>query len=712
MPYQIKKHALLIGIDCYKRDPSKTETPRVNVHGKKIVYRDLQGSVNDALAVRHFLINNMGVENSNITMLLAPVPGRKHHLGLPEGQYKEPTYENIIRALVQLAMEVKSGDLVYIHYSGHGGHATTVFSELKHDKGAEDHSIVPSDIICGGKYLRDVEIGALLQDIVKKEVILTVVLDSCYSGGALRDDDNDEDDEDAEEDTRGISPLYQSDRDVDFPTDKDILASIGRWGTVDNWMQAPRGFVVLTACQDHEKAKEMFVFKNGPRRKHGVLTHWLLDTIRTNPQLLSSDAVYNRVCATIVNNQKEQTPHIIGDRDRFFFDSKFRPRFSTLPVRASATRHSLVLGGGAVDCIRAKSVYSILPIEFDFSQQITQNDILARVQIKTVRAVESTADFLGDEVMRWQEIREGCHAVLYNLPIESQSTVKFWANDDSQLLDFRKEFDDACANSSAAWLRYVDDDAVFNVKVAENGSLEIDDQAGLFTTHIAEHLQPIEWNDEDRMSRLVIRLSHLARFKLIKGLDNPGFRENSLANLISVDVGPAPSEICGNGYPPVTEMTKDKGIYKVPLKSWFQISIKNNTKMNVGVVIFNLTLDFEIGKVFPKGEPYRTLAPGATACGPLYVDIPSHLADLATEDIPFVDIFKVFVSVPPKDLNSLEMDSLVDKSTRDDETELEDSLSNLDGILEELSPLTRHGYSPESMEGDWHTFDIRVEGVS
>ncbi len=49
------------------------------------------------------------------------------------------------------------------------------------------HALVPTDI---GKptsrYLHDIELAALLQRIVDKGLVVTVVLDSCHSGGTTR----------------------------------------------------------------------------------------------------------------------------------------------------------------------------------------------------------------------------------------------------------------------------------------------------------------------------------------------------------------------------------------------------------------------------------------------------------------------------------------------------------------------------------------------
>ena len=98
-----------------------------------------------------------------------------------------PTYANMVKAFQQLTQTVQPGDQVYIQYSGHGGRTTTMFPALKGET-AFDEGLVPLDIgdpdNPDARYLRDVEMHNLLQDLVDKEVRLTVVFDCCRSGGA------------------------------------------------------------------------------------------------------------------------------------------------------------------------------------------------------------------------------------------------------------------------------------------------------------------------------------------------------------------------------------------------------------------------------------------------------------------------------------------------------------------------------------------------
>ena len=63
----------------------------------------------------------------------------------------------------------------------HGGRTTTAFPEIK-AAGDLDEALVPYDIgDSEARYLRDVELGALLKSIADTGALLTVVLDSCHS---------------------------------------------------------------------------------------------------------------------------------------------------------------------------------------------------------------------------------------------------------------------------------------------------------------------------------------------------------------------------------------------------------------------------------------------------------------------------------------------------------------------------------------------------
>ncbi|MFM6397620.1 MAG: caspase family protein, partial [Planktothrix sp.] len=167
-------HALLIGIDCYL--PNKLSDGSY--------YKNLKGCVRDINGVEAFLKNRLQVPETQIVKLTASLAEDSSNPSEPKELW--PTYENMVAKFKEITEKAQPQDQVYIHYSGHGGRATTLYPNLKGENGV-DESLVPTDIgNSEARYLRDLELAKLLQDMVEKGLVVTVALDSCHSGGAAR----------------------------------------------------------------------------------------------------------------------------------------------------------------------------------------------------------------------------------------------------------------------------------------------------------------------------------------------------------------------------------------------------------------------------------------------------------------------------------------------------------------------------------------------
>ena len=98
-----------------------------------------------------------GFEDQNITILM------------DDGQHTEPTSANIIAAYKKIVSESVSGDVVFCHYSGHGG-------KMRDDDGDEkdgyDETLVPVDYNSAGQ-IRDDDIFSTLIGPMAKGVVMT-----------------------------------------------------------------------------------------------------------------------------------------------------------------------------------------------------------------------------------------------------------------------------------------------------------------------------------------------------------------------------------------------------------------------------------------------------------------------------------------------------------------------------------------------------------
>jgi hypothetical protein len=144
-----RKRALLIGI---------------NYHGQS---GELRGCINDVENVARF-IDDWGFTDVRI---ITDKPGSTDL----------PNRANIESAMSWLVEGAKSGDSLFLHYSGHGG-STKDESGAEADGAAE--TIIPLDYKKAGQIVDD-DIHERLASHLPEGVRLTAIFDSCHSGSVL-----------------------------------------------------------------------------------------------------------------------------------------------------------------------------------------------------------------------------------------------------------------------------------------------------------------------------------------------------------------------------------------------------------------------------------------------------------------------------------------------------------------------------------------------
>ena len=111
---------------------------------------------------------------------------------------RQATKTGIIGAFRKMAASCKQGDVVYVHYSGHGQQMTDVHND---EKDGLDECWIPYDAYRkasatyhGEKHLTDDELNVYLNAIRHKigaRGKLLVVIDACHSGDGTRGEDDD-----------------------------------------------------------------------------------------------------------------------------------------------------------------------------------------------------------------------------------------------------------------------------------------------------------------------------------------------------------------------------------------------------------------------------------------------------------------------------------------------------------------------------------------
>jgi hypothetical protein len=284
------RRALLVGINDYVSSGGAGPTPEgapvaVALGGKLTSapvsrgrgWTNLNGSLNDVAEMKALLVGRFGFEESNVKVLT-------------DAQAKRA---DILAAMQDWLVDRASpGDVSVFYYAGHGSLVTNSRSA---EPDLRDETIVPWDARAGAPDIRDKELARFFNAAAAK-VRLTVILDSCHSGGASRGL--------AAAAVRRIAPDPSADSaDPDRPPDP-----------VD------AGALFLAAAQDFQPAKEA----SEEGRDHGAFSSALLRVLRTQPVNASAEAVFLATRAVLQTVVADQEPVLRGTAAR-----KRQPLFAT-----------------------------------------------------------------------------------------------------------------------------------------------------------------------------------------------------------------------------------------------------------------------------------------------------------------------------------------------------------------------------------------------
>lgn len=241
------KRALLIGIGNYDTETTGWR----KIHGDKDVFL-----LQPLLQRQNFKVNALINENA--------------------------TKKNIVKMLTQLAHDSQTGDIVYLHFSGHGQPVIDCNGDEKKDY---DEAIVPYDAYKsegyaklsspykGENHLIDDEINPLIQKIrtkIGKNGMLFIVFDACYSQGLEKGENpfsEDFDIDDLPKFMRGTAEFFN-------PSDKSYLKSLST--PIDFPSGCPTA--IVTSCRANERN---FEFKVGDKH-YGSLSYCISKLLHNN----------------------------------------------------------------------------------------------------------------------------------------------------------------------------------------------------------------------------------------------------------------------------------------------------------------------------------------------------------------------------------------------------------------------------------------------
>lgn len=286
-----KRRALVVGINTYEppsveaKESEQDQSDQSHAGATASVKRNrqfgnLDGAVNDAMLFVQLLKDRLGFQPEDIVFL-------------KDGQ---ATREAILRTFREhLVNATTAGDICLFYYAGHGSQVRNTGSD---EAGQMDETLVPVDSHTGVPDIRDKELARLYRAALLNGVSLTVILDSCHSGGMSRGGWN------GIGKTRDLPPDPHA---VNDPPDRD--AATGKKLPDATTM----GMLFLAAARKDQPAGEIALVERdstGVEREvaHGAFTVALSKVLASPAGGQSVEQICNRVQALLASEGRVQLP--------------------------------------------------------------------------------------------------------------------------------------------------------------------------------------------------------------------------------------------------------------------------------------------------------------------------------------------------------------------------------------------------------------------
>ena len=224
---------------------------------------------------------------------------------------RQATKAAIVNAFKSLATQSRRGDIVYVHFSGHGQQMKDVHND---EKDGLDECWIPYDAYrqpCdkdrGDKHLTDDEVNNYLNTIRSKigdAGKMLVVIDACHSGSATRGDE----DEVEDEVVRGVADIFEAIKSFFWRPS----AEKGKTDVNPNAQENKERWITLSACDSYQVNIEM----KSPAV--GKLTYAIYNKVKESMGD-ENEEFFKRIRRFVNSNpgSQPQSPVMTGETDRY-----------------------------------------------------------------------------------------------------------------------------------------------------------------------------------------------------------------------------------------------------------------------------------------------------------------------------------------------------------------------------------------------------------
>jgi len=266
----MNKIALLIGISDYS---------------KVSRLKNLNGCKNDLIFIEHILNKYCGY--NDIAVL----------------SNNQAVSKNIKIALNHVVTSAKKGDSLLIYFTGHGSHVYDV--GIKDEYDGLDEVLCPYDMDWNKNYISDDYLWDLVSQKLNNEVYLDIILDSCFSGGMLKGDNE-----------------YAQNKYLEIPFDKQLefdpenMNNIINRKLASNYKQKANVSYWLS-CGENEKSGQGFNPMIGCDISY--FTYSLCQNIKNHNGQISRQALYSLIQQDFINYS--QSPQLLTVKSNKLYES-------------------------------------------------------------------------------------------------------------------------------------------------------------------------------------------------------------------------------------------------------------------------------------------------------------------------------------------------------------------------------------------------------
>lgn len=580
-------YALLIAIDDY------------------LVVGDLRGCVNDSLAIEKYLIETVGKRpNWQVKILTL----RNH----------EATRANIIKGYLEHLTKAQEGDMVFVHYSGHGSQETADKLFWKMEPDHRNETMVCYDSRSRGPDgstiwdIADKETAWMLSQVAKNNPHITVIFDCCHSGSGTRE-------------------MVRHSAMANYVRPAENYVFVEQDPIYRDLLDKPDEFDIpktqhlfFSGCSSSQTAKEMRA-ENG--KSYGAFTYSLLETLKKAGGQLSYRDIITRAGSLVANRANAQTPqleaHEGADIHQIFLNGAATKTNNYFTAKYE-NGEGWLIDGGSFNGIPNPlgSDKTILHLYDESVENITDAQHLYEAEVTTVMPAESKINILDADTIDTTQVFK---AIIVELPV-SKLKVHFkaetpgWDALDEGVELLKKAFkNEHLDEKPALFLEIVGEreGADYKVIVYEHFA-----EFKYRITKAHDEIRPVAEQVKGLTARsaneIIRQLMAIARWEMVFNLQN--VPRGIMPSDISLEVSTCVMDEHTKEIQDEKWLTLNSGEIELPYlydetkKTWtapeFRAKITNNSNRTVYCSLLALVFDYSItNALLPRAE----LQPGETA---------------------------------------------------------------------------------------------------